>query len=186
MREQATVYVVPPPTTNGPLHLGHLSGPYLASDIAARAGRERGERVLELGGVDVHQNYVLTRAQSEGVAVERMIADYRRRISHAYELAGIEPDASVDPQDPEHQRLVASLIDDLVADGTLVTAATTLHACGDCGRTTSRAPARAAEAGPAPARARAAAASRRRRPCWTLGATAAAAPLDHSWPPSRS
>jgi methionyl-tRNA synthetase len=135
MRERTTVYVVPPPTTNGPLHLGHLSGPYLASDIAARAGRERGERVLELGGVDVHQNYVLTRAQNEGVEVEKLIADYRRRIAAAYELAGIEPDASVDPQDPEHQRLVASLVNDLVADGTLVMARTTLHACSDCGRT---------------------------------------------------
>jgi methionyl-tRNA synthetase len=133
--ERTTVYVVPPPTTNGPLHLGHLSGPYLASDIAARAGRERGERVLELGGVDVHQNYVLTRAQDEGVDVEMMVAEYRRRIADAYTLAGIEPDASVDPQAPEHQRLVAALVEDLVADGTLVMAETTLHACSDCGRT---------------------------------------------------
>ncbi len=132
---QTTVYVVPPPTTNGPLHIGHLSGPYLASDIAARAARERGERVLELGGVDVHQNYVLTRAQNERVDVEEMVAGYRRRIADAYAMAGIRPDASVDPQDPEHQRLVASLVEELVTDGTLAMAATTLHACSDCGRT---------------------------------------------------
>ncbi len=130
-----TVYVVPPPTSNGPLHLGHLSGPYLASDVAARAGRERGERVLQLGGVDVHQNYVLTRAEDEGRDVEKLVADYRRRIADAYDLAGIEPDASVDPQDPEHQRLVALLVEDLVAEGTLEMAETTLHACSDCGRT---------------------------------------------------
>jgi len=130
-----TVYVVPPPTTNGPLHLGHLSGPYLASDIAARAGAERGETVLELGGVDVHQNYVLTRAQKDGVDVEKMVAEYRRRIDDAYELAGIRPDAAVDPQDPAHRAIVANLVNGLVADGTFVMQDVTLHACSDCGRT---------------------------------------------------
>jgi methionyl-tRNA synthetase len=133
--QRTTVYVVPPPTSNGPLHLGHLSGPYLASDIAARAGRQRGERVLELGGVDVHQNYVLTRAQNEGLDVDAMVSDYRGRIADAYRLAGIRPDASVDPQDLEHQRLVAGLVEDLVVDGTLRMADRTLHACSDCGRT---------------------------------------------------
>ena len=32
-----TVITVPPPTPNGPLHLGHLSGPFVAADVAARA-----------------------------------------------------------------------------------------------------------------------------------------------------
>jgi methionyl-tRNA synthetase len=41
-----TVVIVPPATANGPLHVGHLSGPYLAADIAARAARARGERVV--------------------------------------------------------------------------------------------------------------------------------------------
>ncbi|MGH3157122.1 MAG: class I tRNA ligase family protein, partial [Streptosporangiaceae bacterium] len=50
----ATVFVIPQPTVNGPLHIGHLSGPYLAGDVAARAARGRGERVLTLAGVDVH------------------------------------------------------------------------------------------------------------------------------------
>ncbi|MEO6702550.1 MAG: class I tRNA ligase family protein, partial [Jatrophihabitantaceae bacterium] len=47
----ASVYVIAPPTTNGPLHIGHLSGPYIAADIVSRAGRIRGERVLTIGGV---------------------------------------------------------------------------------------------------------------------------------------
>jgi hypothetical protein len=34
--EQApvTVIVIPQPTVNGPLHIGHLSGPYLGADVA--------------------------------------------------------------------------------------------------------------------------------------------------------
>ena len=67
MTEQSTgvtVIVIPQPTCNGPLHIGHLSGPYLAADIASRAARARGERVLTLAGIDVHPNYVLTKAEN--------------------------------------------------------------------------------------------------------------------------
>ena len=48
-----TVVVIPQPTVNGPLHIGHLSGPYLAADVASRAARARGERVLPRAGVAV-------------------------------------------------------------------------------------------------------------------------------------
>lgn len=37
---QLTVITMPQPTANGPLHVGHLSGPYIAADIAARAVRD--------------------------------------------------------------------------------------------------------------------------------------------------
>ena len=135
MAERTSVFVVPPPTANGPLHLGHLSGPYLAADIAARAAREGGGKVLALGGVDVHQNYVLTRAQNEGVDVEKLVAEYRRRIDDAYELARINCDAHVDPEDRGHQAVIASMVRDLVDDGTFGLREMTLHACDGCGRT---------------------------------------------------
>lgn len=43
-----------PPTPNGPLHLGHISGPYLAADILARAHKQ----AMHISGTDDHQNYV--------------------------------------------------------------------------------------------------------------------------------
>jgi methionyl-tRNA synthetase len=127
--------VIPPPTANGPLHLGHLSGPYLAADVAARAARRRGERVLALGGVDVHQNYVLTQAENAGIDVDKMIDEYRRRISDAYTMARITADMSVDPQDRKHQQQIAGILTELVSDGAFPLADVTLHACADCGRT---------------------------------------------------
>lgn len=48
-----------PPTPNGSLHLGHISGPYLAADVAARYLRLRGVKTLTHCGTDDHQNYVL-------------------------------------------------------------------------------------------------------------------------------
>ena len=84
-----TVIVIPQPTVNGPLHIGHLSGPYLAADIASRAAKARGDRIVTLAGVDVHPNYVMTKAENLGVEVGEMVAGFRAQITTALELAGI-------------------------------------------------------------------------------------------------
>jgi len=130
-----TAIVIPQPTVNGPLHIGHLSGPYLAGDIAARAAKARGERVLALAGVDVHPNYVLTKAEILGEDVEEMVAKYRAQITTAFDLARIGYDAFLDPQDKGYQRAIASMVTELVANGTLPMEEFTLLQCSDCKRT---------------------------------------------------
>jgi methionyl-tRNA synthetase len=135
MTRQVTVIVIPQPTVNGPLHIGHLSGPYLAADIASRAARARGERVLTMAGVDVHPNYVLTKAENLGVDVDEMIGTYRGQIMKAYEYARIGYDWFLDPQDPVYQESIASTLTELVVNGTVPMQEMTLHQCSDCGRT---------------------------------------------------
>jgi methionyl-tRNA synthetase len=130
-----TVIVIPQPTVNGPLHVGHLSGPYLAADIASRAARARGERVLTLAGVDVHPNYVLTKAETLGVDVAEMVRTYRGQIMAAFEGARIGYDVFLDPQDADYRRAIATTLGELVANGTVPLQETTLHQCADCGRT---------------------------------------------------
>ncbi len=114
-----TVIVIPQPTVNGPLHIGHLSGPYLGADIAARAARARGERVLSLAGVDVHPNYVLTKAENLGMDVGEMVAKYRAQIMSAFRGAGISYDAFLDPQDPQYRQAIAGMLRELVETGTV-------------------------------------------------------------------
>src|SRR6185312_4826581 len=83
-----SVLITPPPTPNGPLHLGHLSGPYVAGDVTVRAARTRGESVLSVSGLDVHQNYVVTAAEQEGRTPAEVIEDYgAARIRSAFALA---------------------------------------------------------------------------------------------------
>jgi len=130
-----TVIVIPQPTVNGPLHVGHLSGPYLAADIASRAARARGERVLTLAGVDVHPNYVLTKAENLGVDVGEMIAKYRAQITTAFDLARIGYDVFLDPQDPTYRQAIATMLGEMVDNGTVPMEQFTLHQCSDCGRT---------------------------------------------------
>ncbi|MDP9221690.1 MAG: class I tRNA ligase family protein [Actinomycetota bacterium] len=130
-----TVIVIPQPTVNGPLHIGHLSGPYLAADVASRAAKARGERVLTLAGIDVHPNYVLTKAENLGVDVDEMVADYRSRITTAYDLARIGYDVFLDPQDADYQRAIAGSLREMVTNGTVPMEEYTLDQCSDCGRT---------------------------------------------------
>jgi methionyl-tRNA synthetase len=130
-----TVIVIPQPTVNGPLHIGHLCGPYLAADIASRAARARGQRVLTLAGVDVHPNYVLTKAENLGVDVGDMVAKYRAQIMSAFDRARIRYDAFLDPQEPAYQTAIAEMVTEMVGSGALPMKELTLHQCSDCGRT---------------------------------------------------
>src|SRR3712207_1667967 len=130
-----TVIVIPQPTVNGPLHIGHLSGPYLAADIASRAARGRGERVFTLAGVDVHPNFVTAKAENLGVDVHEMVDDYRSQIKTAFDLARIGYDAFIDPEQPAFERAVNSMLNQMLADGSLEMREMVLHQCSDCGRT---------------------------------------------------
>jgi methionyl-tRNA synthetase len=129
-----TAFVVAPPTTNGPLHIGHLAGPYVAGDVMSRAARDRGERVLSVGGVDVHPNWVLARAENEGIDVDKMVLEYRQRIDEAMDRARIGCDVYLDSQQSGHQKAVTQLAGYL-AEGPFRPRDFTLAACADCGRT---------------------------------------------------
>ena len=56
------------PYTNGPIHIGHLSGVYLPSDIYARYLRLNKKDVLFLCGSDEHGVPIKISAKKEGVA----------------------------------------------------------------------------------------------------------------------
>jgi methionyl-tRNA synthetase len=134
--EKYTVITATPPTPNGPLHVGHLSGPYIAGDIAARAARARGERVLTMTGLDNHQNYVPAKARALGRPVDETLRDYCAQIRQAYALARVEYDVLLDPaEDADYRKAMDRLLTEFVRGGALVTEETTLHVCADCGRT---------------------------------------------------
>lgn len=125
----------PPPTPNGPLHLGHLSGPYLAGDIAARAARARGSAVLTICGLDSHQNYVPARAQQLGQPVEHVVERFGDEIRQAMQAARIAYDVFVDPLgDDSYRNAVAGLLSELVDLGVIGVEPTALSACSQCGR----------------------------------------------------
>jgi methionyl-tRNA synthetase len=124
------------PTPNGPLHIGHMSGPYLAGDIAAREARARGHEVITLCGLDPHQNYVRAKAELEGRPVEQVLDHYEGLVRQALTRARIDYDVFIDPRrDPEYRSAVRDLVVELVASKAAGRTEVTLSRCRSCGRT---------------------------------------------------
>ena len=55
------------PYTNGPIHIGHLAGVYVPSDIYARYLRLQGKDVAFICGSDEHGVAISMKAKKEGI-----------------------------------------------------------------------------------------------------------------------
>ena len=131
-----TLITATAPTPNGPLHVGHLSGPYIAADIAARAARARGERVLTLSGVDPHQNYVPARARLLGEPVDEVVTRFEGLVRRAFELARIDHDIFLEPRaDGPYRQAVRDLVTELVETKAASMQQVALGRCESCDRT---------------------------------------------------
>jgi methionyl-tRNA synthetase len=81
-----------PPTPNGGLHIGHLSGPYLGTDAFVRFQRMNGRTVWHLAATDDFQSYVADCARREGRSPAEVAAHYGAEITETLALMDIEPD----------------------------------------------------------------------------------------------
>jgi methionyl-tRNA synthetase len=129
-------FVVPsPPTSNGPLHLGHLGGPYLIADVAHRFARMQGVPSSFVFLADEHQSYVMKRAEVEGGAVEKTALAHSQQFVEVLRKFHAEPDAFVFPsRDAEYQRAVRGNFERLRAAGALELRSTEDLYCDRCER----------------------------------------------------
>ena len=84
-----TAIVAPPPTANGDLHVGHLSGPYLGADVLRRYLISTGHRVVSACSADVNQTYVVTTAEHLGRDPADLAAASYQAISGTFAAAGM-------------------------------------------------------------------------------------------------
>ncbi|WP_313384834.1 methionine--tRNA ligase [Chishuiella sp.] len=68
------------PYANGPLHIGHMAGVYVPSDIYARFLRRKGKDVAFIGGSDEHGIPITIRAKKEGVTPQDIVDRYHENI----------------------------------------------------------------------------------------------------------
>jgi methionyl-tRNA synthetase len=131
-----TVVLSPPPTPNGPLHVGHLSGPYLGADVAVRATRRRGRPVLAVCGLDDHQNYVVTAARAAGQSPAQLRDGNADQIRRVFDQARIRYDLFVEPlPNVRYRSAVAELLAELTDSGTFPVRTWSQPACEPCGGT---------------------------------------------------
>ena len=80
------------PYTNGPIHIGHLAGVYVPSDIYARYLRLQGKDVAFMCGSDEHGVAISMKAKKEGISPQEVIDKYDAIIRQSFLDFGISFD----------------------------------------------------------------------------------------------
>jgi methionyl-tRNA synthetase len=102
---QTPRFLVPSPKTpNGPLHLGHLAGPYLCADVKRRYYRMHGIDATLACLTDDHQSYVVSRAQDDKVSPADAAASFSSDIVATLAAFGAAPDFAIAPSRDEGYR----------------------------------------------------------------------------------
>lgn len=94
MIENPTRYTITAalPYTNGPIHIGHLAGVYVPSDIYARYLRLQGKDVAFICGSDEHGVAISMKAKKEGITPQEVIDKYDAIIRQSFIDFGISFD----------------------------------------------------------------------------------------------
>ncbi len=90
------------PYANGPLHIGHLAGAYISSDIYARYLRLRGKDVVFVCGSDEHGAAITIRAKKEGITPKEIVDKYHTIIRDSFKRFGISFDVYHRTSEPIH------------------------------------------------------------------------------------
>ncbi len=80
------------PYANGPLHIGHLAGAYLSSDIYVRYLRLMGKDVVYICGSDEHGAAITIRAKKDGVTPKEIVDRYNEQIKTTMDQLGVSFD----------------------------------------------------------------------------------------------
>ncbi len=77
------------PYANGPIHIGHLAGVYVPSDIYVRYLRMQGADVISICGSDEHGVPITLKARKEGITPQEVVDRYHEMNKKAFEDFGI-------------------------------------------------------------------------------------------------
>ncbi len=80
------------PYANGPVHIGHLAGVYVPSDIYVRYLRLRGEDVIWVCGSDEHGVPITIKARNEGITPQDVVDKYHELIKESFARLGMSFD----------------------------------------------------------------------------------------------
>ena len=105
------------PYANGPVHIGHLAGVYIPSDIYARYLRLKGEEVLFVCGSDEHGVPVTIKAKKEGITPQDVVDRYDAIIRQSFTDFGITFDIYGRTTSPTHREHAAAIFRTLYDKG---------------------------------------------------------------------
>ena len=101
------------PYTNGPVHIGHLAGVYIPSDIYARFLRSNKKDVVFVCGSDEHGVPITISAKKEGVSPQEVVDKYHKLIGDSFEALGISFDIYHRTSDKLHHETASDFFEQL-------------------------------------------------------------------------
>ena len=108
------------PYANGPVHIGHLAGVYIPSDIYTRYLRLRGRDVISVCGSDEHGVPITIKAKKEGITPQQVVDRYHAIIKDSFEKLGISFDIYSRTSSPVHAETASAFFRKLYNEGKFV------------------------------------------------------------------
>ena len=108
------------PYANGPVHIGHLAGVYIPSDIYTRYLRLRGEDVISVCGSDEHGVPITIKARQEGVSPQDIVDKYHGIIKESFRRLGMSFDIYSRTTSPMHHKTASDFFRKLYDDGKFI------------------------------------------------------------------
>lgn len=93
-----------PPTPNGDLHLGHLSGPFLGGDVCVRYSKMRGKEAYNISWSDDFQTGVLDKSEQIGLSPKQVADYFSEEIRQTLDAMNIQLDVYLRPLHSEEYR----------------------------------------------------------------------------------
>lgn len=108
------------PYANGPLHIGHLAGVYVPSDIYTRYLRMKGADVISVCGSDEHGVPITLKARMEGISPQEIVDRYHALNKKAFEDFGIAFDIYSRTSNKVHHETASGFFLKLYNDGEFI------------------------------------------------------------------
>ncbi len=108
------------PYANGPVHIGHLAGVYVPSDIYVRYLRLKGYDVISICGSDEHGVPITIKARKEGVTPQDIVDRYHAIIEKSFRGLGMSFDIYSRTSSKTHRRVASEFFRKLYDEGKFI------------------------------------------------------------------
>jgi len=122
------------PYANGPLHMGHIAGAYLAADIFAKYHRVKGNEVLMVSGSDQHGTPITITAEQEGVSPAEIAERYHQQFLDSWDKLGISFDLFTTTGTANHTEVAHDIFLKLLSKGYIYKDIVLQAYCPECQR----------------------------------------------------
>ena len=108
------------PYANGPVHIGHLAGVYVPSDIYTRYLRLKGHDVISVCGSDEHGVPITIKAKKEGITPQQVVDRYHEIIEKSFRRLGMSFDIYSRTSSPTHRVIASEFFRKLYDEGKFI------------------------------------------------------------------